>query len=334
MPATPLKALKLDFVGEDGLDYGGLAREWFSLLSTEIFNPTLGMFEYSNENDYSLRINANSAMEPDHLLYFQFVGRFMGLAALHGHFLDAAFTTVLCKRILGKPFTIGDLQEADPTVHRSMIWMLENDVTEVPDLTFSTDIEVMGEMVTHNLIPNGENIAVTEANKHGFVEQMVGWQLSRNTEAQLAALCGGLYEIIPKADFADFTARELLFMLCGTRTLDADDWKESTVYERCNASTDVVQFFWEIVEESTEQERTDLLQFCTGSTRVPVEGFQSLQGSDGPRRFCVQLVDDVTRLPHAHTCFNRLDLPKYPTKERLKQRLQLAVDGAEGFSGD
>lgn len=66
--ASELKQqLKIDFSGEGGLDYGGLAREWFSLLSREIFHPTLGMFEYSSESDYTLRINNNSAIEPDHL---------------------------------------------------------------------------------------------------------------------------------------------------------------------------------------------------------------------------------------------------------------------------
>lgn len=281
-----------------------------------------------------MRINNNSAIEPDHLLYFQFVGRFMGLAALHGHFLDAMFTSVLCKRMLGLPFTIGDLQEADPAVHRSMIWILENNISEMPDLTFSADYDVAGEIQTHDLIPNGENVEVTEANKHQFVELMVAWQLSRDTEEQLAALCRGFSEIIPRSDLALFTARELLFLLCGTRTLDVQDWKESTVYEKCTETTEQIKYFWEIVEDYSEQQRADLLQFCTGSTRVPVEGFQSLQGSDGPRRFCVQLLDDVNRLPNAHTCFNRLDLPRYPTKETLKQRLQLAVDGAEGFGGD
>ena len=256
------------------------------------------------------------------------------MAALHGHFIDAMFTSVLCKRLLGVPFTIGDLQEADPAVHRSMIWMLENDISEMPDLTFSADYDVAGELQTHNLIPNGENIEVTEANKHTFVEHMVAWQLSRDTEGQLAAMRRGFNEIIPQSDLAPFKARELLFLLCGTRTLDIEDWKASSMYEGCTEKTEQIKFFWEILEEYSEQQRADLLQFCTGSTRVPVEGFQSLQGSDGPRKFCLQLVDDVKRLPNAHTCFNRLDLPRYPTKEVLKQRLQLAVDGAEGFGGD
>ena len=159
--------LKINFLGEGGLDYGGLAREWFSLLSREIFHLTLGMFEYSNDSDYTLRINNNSAIEPDHLLYFQFVGRFMGLAALHGHFLDAMFTSVLCKRMLGLPFTIGDLQEADPAVHRSMIWILENDISEMPDLTFSADYDVAGTALSHRHFVNSRTLMGCRAFRNG-----------------------------------------------------------------------------------------------------------------------------------------------------------------------
>ena len=39
--------LWIEFENEIGLDYGGLAREWFFLLSKEMFNPYYGLFEYS-----------------------------------------------------------------------------------------------------------------------------------------------------------------------------------------------------------------------------------------------------------------------------------------------
>lgn len=328
------KKLVVQFIGEGGLDYGGLAREWFNLVSREIFHPSLGMFEYTREEDYALTICPNSAMEPDHLLYFHFVGRFVGLAVLHGHFIDASFNTVLCKRILGMDITLSDLQEEDGDIHRSMLWILENDITGVLDSTFSADHDYLGDMTTIDLIPNGRNIAVTQSNKHSFVEAMVAWRLSRGTENQLNALLHGLHEIIPRAELQALNERELLFLLCGSRDIDTEDWKAHTIYEGCSLSMPVVQHLWEVIDEFSNDERVNFLQFCTGSCRVPVEGFQSLQGSDGPRKFCVQLVDDVSRLPSAHTCFNRLDLPPYPTKQMLQQQLRLAVDGAEGFAGD
>lgn len=262
--------LQIQFLGEGGLDYGGLAREWFNLVSLEIFNPKLGMFEYTRDEDYSLTIDPNSAMEPDHMLYFQFVGRFMGLAVLHGHFIDANFTSVFCKRLLAAPITISDLQEEDPSLHRSMLWILENDVSGVPDMTFSADYESFGEYKTHDLVPGGQDIEVTETNKHKFIELMVAWRLSRGTDKQLIALLNGLHEIIPRSELQEFNERELQFLLCGTREVDVDDWKSNCIYEGCTAQSAVVQYFWQIVEEYSAGEKSSLLQVRrSGFLRIP-----------------------------------------------------------------
>jgi len=125
------RRLMVQFHGEGGLDYGGLAREWFYLLSVEVFDPRLGMFEYCNQEDYALQINPVSATDQDHLLYFQFVGRLLGMAVRHQHFLDVTFIASFYKRLLGQPLSLADLQDVDPDMHRSMIWILENDISEV-----------------------------------------------------------------------------------------------------------------------------------------------------------------------------------------------------------
>lgn len=70
-------------------DYGGLAREWFFLLSKEMFNPYYGLFEYSAMDNYTLQINPNSGVcNEEHLNYFKFIGRVAGMAVYHGKLLD------------------------------------------------------------------------------------------------------------------------------------------------------------------------------------------------------------------------------------------------------
>ena len=46
-PKDLRKRLMIKFKGEDGLDYGGVAREWLYLLSHEMLNPYYGLFQYS-----------------------------------------------------------------------------------------------------------------------------------------------------------------------------------------------------------------------------------------------------------------------------------------------
>ncbi|EDQ84378.1 uncharacterized protein MONBRDRAFT_12860 [Monosiga brevicollis MX1] len=328
------RRLMVQFHGEGGLDYGGLAREWFYLLGIEVFDPRLGMFSYCNEQDYLLQINPSSSADQDHTLFFHFTGRLIGLAILHRHFLDVTFVSSFYKQILGQSITLADLQDSDPDVHRSLIWILENDVSEVPDLTFSTDEDELGDIRTHELVPGGANKAVTEENKFEFAKLMVEWKLIKSSSRQMCALLTGLNEVIPIENFRTFTVKELRFLISGSHEYDLEDWKRNTEYKGYESNDQIIEWLWEIVEAWDHDNQARFLQFCTGSSRVPIEGFQALQGSDGPRRFCIQKLEDLTRLPSAHTCFNRLDLPEFPVRRMLEERLALALKNAQGFTGD
>lgn len=118
------KRLMIKFDGEDGLDYGGLSREFFFLLSHEMFNPFYCLFEYSAHDNYTLQINPNSSINPEHLNYFKFIGRVLSLAVFHRRFLDAYFITALYKMILKKKITLADMESVDAEMYRSLAWML------------------------------------------------------------------------------------------------------------------------------------------------------------------------------------------------------------------
>lgn len=59
-PKDMRKRLMVKFRGEEGLDYGGVAREWLHLLSMEMLNPQYGLFQYSRDDHYTLQINPDS----------------------------------------------------------------------------------------------------------------------------------------------------------------------------------------------------------------------------------------------------------------------------------
>lgn len=99
-------------------------REWFFLLSHEIFNPSYGLFEYSAHDNYTLQINSSSSINPDHLSYFKFIGRCLGLAVFHRRFLDAYFVPSFYKMILSKKATLADLESVDQELHKGLVWML------------------------------------------------------------------------------------------------------------------------------------------------------------------------------------------------------------------
>ncbi|CAH3900724.1 E3 ubiquitin-protein ligase SMURF2 [Pieris brassicae] len=333
------KRLLVKFRGEEGLDYGGVAREWLHLLGRELFNPHYGLFQYANAGDdrYALQINADSGVNPEHLSYFHFAGRILGVALFHGHQLDAAFTAPFYKQLLGRAITLRDIRDVDPELHRSLSWMLENSISGVIDTTFSVECSSFGAVRSVELRPGGTNEQVTDTNKRDYVRLYVAHRFTRGAERQWLALQRGLADIIPPQLLRPLSPRDLQPLLAGRADLDPADWKRHTRLKHVNPDAPIVNWFWEIVEEFDAEMRARLLQFVTGSRRVPLAGFRALQGSTGaaaPRLFTLHLVADAApdSLPKAHTCFNRLDLPSYPTKEKLHDKLTQAVLETAGFA--
>lgn len=69
--------ISIEFVGEEGIDQGGLTREWYSLISREMFNENYALFVRS-PNGVTFQPDSRSKINPDHLDYFKFAGRVIG----------------------------------------------------------------------------------------------------------------------------------------------------------------------------------------------------------------------------------------------------------------
>ncbi|KAI6114349.1 hypothetical protein F5141DRAFT_706205 [Pisolithus sp. B1] len=325
------KRLVIRFDGEDGLDYGGVSREWFFLISHEVFDPSYGLFQYSTHDNYTLQINWLSGINPDHLSYFTFVGRIMGLTIFHRRFLDASFVPSFYKVILGKKPSLSDLEGIDAELHRSMVWILNNDITDVLETTFTTTEDRFGEIREVELRTGGADMHVTEANKKEYVDAVVEYRTRTRVKAQYDAFMTGFKELIP-VDMVDvFDERELEFLIGGVPEIDTDDWISYTDYRGYEKTDKVIEWFWQVVRSWPAERKSRLLQFVTGTSRVPVNGFKDLQGSDGPRRFTIDKSGDPSQLPRSHTCFNRIELPPYEDYASLEKKLLFAIEETEGF---
>ncbi|EDK37458.2 conserved hypothetical protein [Meyerozyma guilliermondii ATCC 6260] len=330
-PEDLKKRLMIKFDGEEGLDYGGVSREFFFLLSHDMFNPFYCLFEYSSHDNYTLQFNPNSGINPEHLNYFKFIGRVVGLGVFHRRFLDAFFVGALYKMMLHKKVVLQDMEGVDAEFFRSLKWILDNDITGILDLTFSAEDERFGEIVEVDLKENGRNIEVTEENKHEYVELISEWKIYKRVEEQFKAFIDGFNELIPQELVNVFDERELELLIGGLAEIDVEDWKKHTDYRGYQESDQVIQWFWKCIKEWDSEQKARLLQFTTGTSRIPVNGFKDLQGSDGPRRFTIEKAGEPNQLPKSHTCFNRVDLPPYADYASLKQKLTLAVEETVGF---
>ncbi|TKS74069.1 NEDD4-like E3 ubiquitin-protein ligase WWP2 [Collichthys lucidus] len=316
--------------GEEGLDYGGIAREWFFLLSHEVLNPMYCLFEYAGKNNYCLQINPASSINPDHLTYFRFIGRFIAMAMYHGKFIYTGFTLPFYKRMLGEKPTLKDLESIDPEFYNSIMWR-EQPGGVRRGAYFAQDMEILGKVSTHQLKDDGENELVTEENKEEYISLLTDWRFTRGVEEQTKAFLDGFNEVVPLEWLRYLDEKELELMLCGMQEIDLADWQKNTIYRHYTKNSKQIQWFWQLVKEMDTEKRIRLLQFVTGTCRLPVGGFAELIGSNGCQKFCIDKVGKETWLPRSHTCFNRLDLPPYRSLEQLREKLMFAIEETEGF---
>ncbi|CAG2109884.1 unnamed protein product, partial [Medioppia subpectinata] len=322
------------FEGEEGQDAGGLLREWYTIISREIFNPMYALFTTSPGDRVTYMINSASHCNSNHLSYFKFVGRVIAKAVYDNKLLECYFTRSFYKHILGKLVKYTDMESEDYSFYQGLVFLLDHNVHELGyELTFSIEIQEFGVTEVRDLKPDGRNVVVTEDVKHEYVHLVCQEKMTGAIKKQLGSFLDGFYEIIPKRLISIFNEQELELLISGLPNVDIDDLKANTEYHKYQSSSLQIQWFWRALRSFDQADRAKFLQFVTGTSKVPLQGFGALEGMNGSQKFQIHRDDRSTdRLPSAHTCFNQLDLPAYETYDKLRLMLLKAIqECSEGF---
>lgn len=183
--------LNIRFNGEEGVDAGGVTREWFQVLARQMFDPNYALFIPVSSDRTTFHPNKLSGINDEHLRFFSFIGRIIGKALYEGRLLDCFFSRAVYKRILGKSVSVKDMESFDPDYYKSLCWMLENDITDIITETFSVEDDEFGVTKIVDLVPNGREIAVTEENKHEYVRVVVEHKLLSSVKDQMENFLSG-----------------------------------------------------------------------------------------------------------------------------------------------
>ncbi len=315
------------FEGEEGQDAGGLLREWYMIISKEIFNPDYALFMINPGDRVTYMPNPSSHCNSNHLSYFKFIGHIIAKAIFDNKFLDCYFTRAFYKHILGVPVRYTDMESVDNEFYKNLVSILESDIESFGiDLYFSIDINEFGVTQDRELKTNGRNIRVTNENKNEYVRLVCQEKMIGSIRQQVSAFLSGFYEIIPKSLISIFNEQELELLISGLPEIDLEDLKRNTEYHKYTPSSLQTQWFWRALKSFDKEDQAKFLQFVTGTSKVPLQGFAKLEGMNGPQKFQIHRDDrDTQRLPCAHTCFNQLDLPAYENYEKLRSMLLLAI---------
>lgn len=329
--------LDIAFRGEEGVDAGGLTREWYEILAREMFNANYGLFKLS-EDGTTLQPNPNSGVaNPDHLSYFRFVGRVLGKAITDGQLLDAHFTRSFYKHMLGLPVTYHDIEAVDPTFYKSLNDILNMEIDDLYlELYFVAEQEnLLGGTTTEvELVPGGKDIVVTDANKWEYVQLISAHKMTSSILAQTNAFLAGFHDLVPPSLISLFSETELELLISGLPSVNIDDLKANTEYVGFRPTDEIIQWFWEALESFDEQDRARFLMFVTGTSKVPLGGFAALRGQRGAQKFTIEKsFGDEASLPQSHTCFNTINITcNYTSSEVLREKLLVAIrEGGEGF---
>ncbi|KFA50289.1 hypothetical protein S40293_03352 [Stachybotrys chartarum IBT 40293] len=339
------KRLRIEFRGEEGIDAGGLRKEWFLLLVREVFNPDHGMFIY-DEDSQCCYFNPNSFETSDQ---FFLVGVVMGLAIYNSTILDVALPPVAFRKLLASApahgagqlghsrpalkYTLDDLAEFRPSLARGLKQLLDfdGDVETTFALDFVIEVEKYGTTYPVPLCVGGERKPVTNNNRREYVDLYVRYVLDTSVARQFEPFKRGFYTVCGGNAFSLFRPEEIELLVRGSdEPLDISTLRAVAVYDnwgdrKPDGREPVIDWFWETFQQANTSDQRRMLLFITGSDRIPAMGAATL-----PIKISC-LGDDCGRFPIARTCFNMLSLWRYGTKEKLEAMLWRAVRESEGF---
>ncbi|KAL2315205.1 Ubiquitin-protein ligase E3 [Schizosaccharomyces pombe] len=317
-------------VVEEGIDGGGLTKEFLTSICKTVFDINYGLF--SETKAHLLYPNTHAyAQDVERLRCYEFLGMLIGKCIYEGIQIDAAFASFFVAKWLGHPSYFDDLTSLDPNLYEGLVFLknYDGDVENDMALNFTVVHEEFGVRNVIDLIPNGSNISVTNENRLQYIHLVSNYYLNARLSRQCRAFTNGFTQIIDPHWLAMFHESEIQILVGGDPVpIDIDDLRRHTVYAGgYEPNSPTIVLFWEVLREFEEEDKRSFVKFVTSVARPPILGFKALMPS-----FCIRVNgEDETRLPTASTCVNLLKLPMYSTKQTLRDKLLTAVRSGVGF---
>ena len=328
---TELKKLKptdeiyINFLNEEGIDSGGLLREWLNLLFKELFDEKNCLFTKSENDEISYLIspNFNKNQEEKFILIGTLIARALKLNLT----LNCFFNIIIFKIILNEEINLNDLVFIDKQLYKSLknlINFSEKENLNNLEMFFCIDEKINGKIITKELIKNGKKIKVTNNNLNEFINARINYLINSQLKGT-ELIIKGIKKELSLNIFNEFTSNELNLLINGVPFIDIDDWMQNTNYINYTIIDEVIINFWEVVSNLNQEQLSKFLFFVTGSSRVPIDGFKALESRKGNSyKFTIQRIaydPERTNYCKAHTCFNRLDLPEFETKKEVEDAI-------------
>lgn len=232
-------------------------------------------------------------------------------------------------KLLGQDITLEDFGQYDPQGYKTLKSILNyefDNISEVMGLTFVVEYDSWGAKMWEELKEGGKDIVITQENKQEYVDLYVDFMMNKSISKWFLSFKKGFMNCCGGEILSMLEPEDLEMLICGSKILDFNKLKEVTVYQDgYSKNSTAIKYFWEAIDELTEDEKKKFLFFLTGWDKAPINGLSDL------KFYISRHGDNQELLPSAHTWFNHLLLPDYESKEKLKEKLLKAINNSEGF---
>ncbi|XP_030756884.1 E3 ubiquitin-protein ligase HERC2 [Sitophilus oryzae] len=335
--ALPHRVWKVEFVGESVDDCGGGYSESIAEMCDELQNGSLPLLiptpngrdeAGANRDCFILNPTAKTCL---HLNMFRYLGVLMGIAIRTGSPLSLNLAEPVWKQLAGMDLTPADLTEIDRDYVPGLLCIREAGPEEPLfqnlEMPFSTPSSCSIDVSLSTKYKR-----ITYENRLEYVRLALNFRLHEFDE-QVKAVRDGMSKVVPVPLLSLFSGYELETMVCGSPDIPLSLLKSVATYKGIDSTAPLIQWFWEVMEEFTNQERSLFLRFVWGRTRLP-RTIADFRGRD----FVIQIIDKYSPpdhfLPESYTCFFLLKMPKYSCKHVLQQKLKYAIHFCKSIDKD
>jgi E3 ubiquitin-protein ligase HERC1 len=259
----------------------------------------------------------------------KFLGWLIGMGIASDNILSLNISHFTWKQLLNDPIQLDDLYGVDYYSYKELKRM-QSYVAKPDefDATFEEYfIKKCSESKIIELKPNGKQIRVTAKNLQEYIDLFVDVH-KKEAKKQIIQIRKGICEIIPETVLMKLSAEDIDNKVCGRPNISIEQLKKITRYGSYSETDFVIQNFWKVMEEFTNDERSLYLKFVWGRSRLP-----AMTASMSTE--CVHKINKSSQsdegLPVSHTCFFTIDLPPYSTIDIMRSKLLYAIQSCSTF---
>jgi hypothetical protein len=330
------RAFSVTLAQEGAHDGGGPYNEVMSTMCDELMSPFITLFIPSANKTQGVGLNRDcfvvnpQSVSSVHQQAYLFLGKLFGIALRTQNNLNLNLPPLFWKKLALEAVDIDDLKGTDVgtansiEAMRGMKSLSEAEFASVfEDLAFTAQDSSGTEV---ELLPGGRRRRVYAADIDEYCEGVLQLRLHEN-EAAYLEIRRGISTMVPIDLLVLFSWRQLEYLVCGAPTVNVTRLKAITTIS-VDEDSQELKWFWEVLTEMTDEERTMFLRFVWGRSRLPATG-------DDERMEITQHYDDaLDKLPISHTCGFSLELPKYSSKEAMREKFIYAITNCQAIDLD